>query len=990
MSLETIQSKSGTPFNKVSNKPLDEAMLSTDSTLASNSSSQIPVVSAVKGYVDSAVTGLFDDRGNYDASTNLFPATGGSGTAGAIKKGDIWLISVAGTLGGQAVRVGDTVRALIDTPAQTAGNWSTTNVGFGYVPENTANKSSSFSASSTTTYPNTKALVDGLATKPDTSTLTSNANTANNVVYLNPNGRLDPFFSSNNVYVCARPNVSLESQIKDGLLALETDLGVKFDSGMIFQSAVSQPYSNPTTDFAPIKALLDAGKGVYFNYELFTAGNTANLANIKNGDYDVIFNRIGDALASDWATRTVKPVILMTFLHEFNGNDYEWSIGFGGGGVNLNADIVPAFRRLAQIIRTKAPFVKICQHYNRSHWNQNTSANTWNFGDFYAGDDLVDIVAVSHYIRGGLSERSYHAFERNFDQFYRQVQEFAPTKPMAIGEIGINPENMLFFTSLTNGGTGYSNGTIATISNSSNPDSVSATVSFTVTGGVLSSPVITERGARLGLNPTVTFSSGGVGATLSLQIGNGTIQTRPEMVRKVWRSLAQKYPKVKYINWFFRNRELVENGKWNLTTTAEKSAYREGYNYYFNGLNTDLSNEIVYGAQNILSVDPSLSASWTAVGSNAGTIGTTSDVYRHIPGRTQAVTLTHNGTAGNPDTNGMYIGGQSYTSDRDITVVIAVRASVEGVSAEIGMENSTNTARANRVREKIGLTYKLFTACLTVASNSANWWLPYIKIGHNNVPFTLTVDVIQVVEGSQPVINASGNSATTLTTNTDQTVSGKKTFESTTSKAPLALTGTPPTSPVNGDVFVDPDKKLIAVRQSGVTFRNTVNMFCNLNNVSVVNTTTETDIIPTSSASGTRTIPANYLNVAKMVKIELGGVYSTTSGSNTLRLRFKLGSTTVVDTGAITMPASQTNKYWAVTLFVLTRSSPGVSASVSANGKFEFIDSSNKLEIGELNGTGSTSINTTVAQDIVVTSQWGTADTNNSIQCRNALITIQN
>lgn len=36
----------------------------------------------------------------------------------------------------------------------------------GYTPENISNKSNSFTLSSTTTYPNTKALVDGLATKP--------------------------------------------------------------------------------------------------------------------------------------------------------------------------------------------------------------------------------------------------------------------------------------------------------------------------------------------------------------------------------------------------------------------------------------------------------------------------------------------------------------------------------------------------------------------------------------------------------------------------------------------------------------------------------------------------------------------------------------------------------------------------------------------------------------------------------------------------------
>lgn len=44
----------------------------------------------------------------------------------------------------------------------------------GYTPENVANKSSSYTVSSTTTYANTKALVDGLATKQGTTILVSN------------------------------------------------------------------------------------------------------------------------------------------------------------------------------------------------------------------------------------------------------------------------------------------------------------------------------------------------------------------------------------------------------------------------------------------------------------------------------------------------------------------------------------------------------------------------------------------------------------------------------------------------------------------------------------------------------------------------------------------------------------------------------------------------------------------------------------------------
>jgi hypothetical protein len=89
---------------------------------------------ATKQYADSLVVGLWDDRGNHNASGNTFPSSGGSGTAGAILKGDIWTVSVAGTLGGVAVNAGDTVRALVDSPGTTSSNWALGENNLGYTP----------------------------------------------------------------------------------------------------------------------------------------------------------------------------------------------------------------------------------------------------------------------------------------------------------------------------------------------------------------------------------------------------------------------------------------------------------------------------------------------------------------------------------------------------------------------------------------------------------------------------------------------------------------------------------------------------------------------------------------------------------------------------------------------------------------------------------------------------------------------------------------
>lgn len=117
-------------------------------------------VATAEAYADSLVVGLWDDRGNYNASTNLFPATGGSGSAGAVKKGDIWTVSVIGTLEGVAVSLGDTVRALVDTPGQTEGNWAVAEANLGYTPENVVNKDTdgTLAANSDTKYASQKAV----------------------------------------------------------------------------------------------------------------------------------------------------------------------------------------------------------------------------------------------------------------------------------------------------------------------------------------------------------------------------------------------------------------------------------------------------------------------------------------------------------------------------------------------------------------------------------------------------------------------------------------------------------------------------------------------------------------------------------------------------------------------------------------------------------------------------------------------------------------
>lgn len=166
--------------------PENVANKDTDATLSANSDTKYPSQKAVKTYVDSTVVSAITDNGNWDASGNLFPSVNAQGQP--IAKGDLWYISVAGTLGGNAVLPGYSIRALVNTPGQNASSWGIINVGYGFTPENVANKSTdgTLSANSDTLYPSQKAIKTYVDNKPVTvgtlqQVTTAGATTTSNI-----------------------------------------------------------------------------------------------------------------------------------------------------------------------------------------------------------------------------------------------------------------------------------------------------------------------------------------------------------------------------------------------------------------------------------------------------------------------------------------------------------------------------------------------------------------------------------------------------------------------------------------------------------------------------------------------------------------------------------------------------------------------------------------------------------------------------------------
>jgi hypothetical protein len=112
---------------KIPGSQIDSSTIINDS---GSTSADIWSASKTQTQINTAVVGLLDDRGNFTPAGS-YPATDGSGTAGAILKGDIWQITglgagVSALVGTRSVSDGDWIRAVVDAPGQTDSNWSET------------------------------------------------------------------------------------------------------------------------------------------------------------------------------------------------------------------------------------------------------------------------------------------------------------------------------------------------------------------------------------------------------------------------------------------------------------------------------------------------------------------------------------------------------------------------------------------------------------------------------------------------------------------------------------------------------------------------------------------------------------------------------------------------------------------------------------------------------------------------------------------------
>jgi hypothetical protein len=198
--------------------------------------------------------------------------------------------------------------------------------------------------------------------------------------------------------------------------------------------------------------------------------------------------------------------------------------------------------------------------------------------------------------------------------------------------------------------------------------------------------------------------------------------------------------------------------------------------------------------------------------------------------------------------------------------------------------------------------------------------------------------------------------------------------------------GTAPTSPVEGDVWNDSTQKCLDTYVDGVNQAIDTVLFTQTGSNTVSNTTTETTIL--GGGAGTKTVPANFLVAGKTIAFDVTGTIINT-GTPTLRVRVKLGSDTVIDTGVATTSAITGTRSIRVQ-GMLTCRTTGVSGTVFGQATISYGTGASTIVFLDATNTAATTIDTTLSRVIDVTAQWGTASASNTIVGTNSFIKILN
>lgn len=190
------------------------------------------------------------------------------------------------------------------------------------------------------------------------------------------------------------------------------------------------------------------------------------------------------------------------------------------------------------------------------------------------------------------------------------------------------------------------------------------------------------------------------------------------------------------------------------------------------------------------------------------------------------------------------------------------------------------------------------------------------------------------------------------------------------------------TIPGNGTATITGDGQYSIQDSNGAAYvatgvPNLMPIFAQTASVTVANTASELTLV--GSGYGSLTLPANFFITGKTIKVTVSGVRSATAAP-TIQIKVKLGSTTVLDSTAVTS-GNQTNQAFVIQGWITCRSAGG-SGTVFCQGVYSEVGNA---QFGMAN-TGTQTIDTTTTQTVNVTVQWGTASSSNTITATNLIL----
>lgn len=150
------------------------------------------------------------------------------------------------------------------------------------------------------------------------------------------------------------------------------------------------------------------------------------------------------------------------------------------------------------------------------------------------------------------------------------------------------------------------------------------------------------------------------------------------------------------------------------------------------------------------------------------------------------------------------------------------------------------------------------------------------------------------------------------------------------------------------------------------------------------------------SSVGSPTIPAAWIALGKSIRITARGWYGTT-GTPNWTWAVLMGTTSIMTTGAVAAPVTQTQSFWSASALLTVSTTSTASHGYAMNGTYDIFVGSGPI-LGPNANIIAYSTNTLSAVNVDLTSQltiqpiftWGTSSASNKLTINNLMIELLN